>query len=122
VRQILSLVLVVLMLTHLGPACFGEDSVASQITGMPSGTNIEVRLKNKQKLRGAKGEVSESGFTLLDSRAGDHQITFDEVISVKQLTKKSHNTRNGLIVVGISVVVLAVVVGVILVVAAKKNI
>lgn len=103
--QTLSLVLVLLMMTQLGPAASGADSVTSQITGMPSGANIEVRLKNKQTLRGTRGEVSGSGFTLLNPDAGDRQIAFDDVIAVKQVNKKSHTTRNVLIIVGIGVVV-----------------
>ena len=97
-RQVISFVLVLLMVTRLGPAAYAADSVTSQITGMPTGTNIEVRLKNKQTLRGARGEVSGSGFTLLNPTVGDRQIAFDDVTSVKQSNKKSHTTRNVLIV------------------------
>jgi hypothetical protein len=111
-RQTLSLVLAFLMVAQLGPAAFGADNVTSQITGMPTGTNIEVRLKDKQTLRGTRGELSGSGFTLANPSAGDRQIAFDDVASVKQVGKKSHTTRNVLIVVGIAVVVVAVVVAV----------
>ncbi|MGD0136199.1 MAG: hypothetical protein ABSE57_29495 [Bryobacteraceae bacterium] len=113
-RQTLSLVLVLLMLTQLGPAAFGGDDVTSQITGMPAGTKIEVRLRNKERLQGTRGEVSDSGFTLLNPGTGDRKVVFNEVISVKQLTAKSHTTRNVLIGVGIgfvaAVAVLAAVV------------
>ena len=51
-----------------------------------------------------------SGFTLLNPGAGDRQINFDEVTSVKQLDKKSHTTRNVLIVAGVAVAVFALVV------------
>jgi hypothetical protein len=111
-RQALSLALVLLMVTQLGPAAFGADNVTNQIAGIPTGTNIEVRLKNKQILRGARGEVSGSGFTLRNPGAGDRQIAFDDVTSVKQLTKKSHTTRNVLIGVGIGIAVFAVVLGI----------
>jgi hypothetical protein len=111
-RQVLSLALVLVMVTELGPAAFGADDVTSQITRMPTGANIEVHLKDKQTLRGARGEVSGSGFTLLNPSVGDRQIAFDDLTSVKRLNKKSHTTRNVLIVVGVAVVVLAVVVGV----------
>ncbi len=110
--QAISFVLVLLMVTRLGPAAYAADSVRSQITGMPTGTNIEVRLKNKQTLRGARGEVSGSDFTLLNATVGDRQIAFDDVTSVKQLNKKSHTTRNVLIVAGVAVVALAVVLAV----------
>ncbi len=104
-RQALCLALVLLMLMHLGPAAFGADNVTNQIAGIPTGANMEVRLKNKETLRGTKGEVSSSGFTLLNPGTGDRQLAFDGVTSVKQLSKKSHTTRNVLIIVGIGVAV-----------------
>ena len=111
-RHAISFVLVLLMVTRLGPAAYAADSVTSQITGMPTGTNIEVRLKNKQTARGTRGEVSGSGFNLLNPTVGDRQIAFDDITSVKQLNKKSHTTRNVLIVAGVAVVALAVVLAV----------
>jgi hypothetical protein len=114
-RHTLSLALVLLMLTQLGPAVFGGGNVTSQISGMPVGTKIEVRLKNKERLQGTRGEVSDSGFTLLNPGAGDRKIAFDEVISVKQMTAKSHTTRNVLIGVGIGVVVAVAVVAAVVV-------
>jgi hypothetical protein len=111
-RQALALALVLLMVMHLGPAAFGADNVTSQIAGIPTGANIEVRLKNKQTLRGTRGAVSSSGFTLLNPSAGDRQLAFDDVTSIKPLSKKSHTTRNVLIVVGIGVVVAVTVVAI----------
>ena len=110
-RQVLSLVLTLTMLAHLNPA-FGADDVASQITATPAGANIEVHLKNKQSLRGTRGEVSGSGFTLVNPSGGDRQIAFDDVASVKQLTQKSHTTRNVLIVVGVALVVVVAVIAI----------
>ena len=109
-QQVLSLGLVLLMVPSLIPAAFGADNVTNQITGMREGISIELHLKNKQILRGTRGEVSASSFALVDPSGGNREITFDEVASVKQLTRKSHTTRNILIGVGIGVVVLAVVV------------
>ena len=103
-RQTLSLVLVLLMVTQLGPAAFGADSVRSQITGMPTGANIKVRLKDQQTLRGTRGEVTDSGFTLVNPGAGDRQLAFDDVSSVKQLNRHPHTLRNVLIIWGIVVV------------------
>ncbi len=111
-RQVICLALVLLMMTHLGSTAFGADYVTSQIAGIPTGANIEVRLNNKLTLRGARGEVATSGFTLLNPGTGDRQLAFDDVTSVKQLSKKSHTTRNALIVVGIGVVVTVAVVAI----------
>ena len=88
---------------HMVSAAFAAESVASQIAAMPPGTSIELGLKTKQKVRGTTGAVSTSGFTLVQAGSADRQIAFDDIASVKQLTKKSHLTRNILIGVGIGV-------------------
>lgn len=111
-RKTLSIGLVVLMVKSLAPAAFGAEDIASQIKAIPTGARIELRLKNKQKMRGARGPVMDSGFTLVDMRTGEHQIAFDDVASVKQVTKKSHLTRNILIVVVIVVAALGITVAV----------
>jgi len=96
------------MAMQLGPAVFGAASVTSQIAKMPTGANIEVRLKDHQTLRGMRGEVTDSGFTLEYLSAGNRQIAFDDVTSAKQIKRKTHTTRNVLILLG---VVVAVVLG-----------
>jgi hypothetical protein len=63
-------------------------------------------------MRGTRGPVSNSGFTLVDARTGEHQIAFDDVASVRQLTKKSHLTRNILIGVGIGVAAVGITAGI----------
>ena len=112
VRRILSLVLVLLMVMQVEPAVLGADDVRTQITRMPLGANVEVRLKDQQMLRGMRGEVTDSGFTLESLSAGNRQIAFDDVSSVKQIKRKTHATRNVLIFVGVVVGVVAVVLGV----------
>ena len=109
-RQAISLALIFLMVTELVPDAFGADSVASRISAIPEGTKIELRLTNKQKMRGARGSVSASGFTLVDAQTGEHQIAFDDVASVKQV--KSHLTRNILIGVGIAVAAVGITAGI----------
>jgi hypothetical protein len=111
-RQILSLALTLLMVMQLAPAVFCAESVASQITALPLGTKVEVRLKNKRKMRGTTGAVSNSGFAFVDASAGQQQIAFDDVVSVKRLDKKSHTTRNVLIVVGIGLTATAIGLGI----------
>jgi len=113
-RGLLSLALITLMAVHLEPAALGADSVASQIAAMPAGTRIEVRLKNKQKMRGATGPVSSSGFALVDARQGERQIAFDDVASVQKISGKSHLKRNVLIGVVVGVAALGITAAVIL--------
>ena len=113
-RNTISLALTLLMVMYLVPAAAGEDSVASQITAIPTGARIELLLKNKQTMRGTRGPVSNSGFTLVDAHKAEQQISFDDVASVKQITTKSHTTRNILIVTGIGVAALGITVGILL--------
>jgi hypothetical protein len=108
-RKTIAFGLVLLMFL---PAVFGEESVASRITAMPVGTRIELHLNNKQTVRGVRGQLSSAGFALVDAKAGERQIAFDEVASVKQL--KSHTTRNVLIGVGIGVAAVGITLGVML--------
>jgi hypothetical protein len=56
--------------------------------------------------------VSDTGFTLIDARKAEHQIAFDVVASVKQITTKSHTTRNILIGVGVGVAALGITAGI----------
>jgi len=100
----------ILMLTRLAAAAPDTASIKTEIVSMPLGTSIELRLKDKQKLRGARGAVSDSGFTLVDPRSGERQIAFDDVSSVKQVNAKSHTARNILIGVGIGVGAVAIVI------------
>ena len=92
------------------PMAFGQETVASQITAIPAGAKVELRLNNKQTVRGTRGQLSNAGFTLVDAHSRDRQIAFDEVVSVKQI--KSHTTRNVLIGVGIGVAAVGITAGI----------
>jgi len=109
VRQILSAVLVFGVLIQSAAASPDTASVTAQIAGMPLGTNIELRLKNKLKVHGARGAASATGFALVDSHAAEQQIAFDDVASVKLFTVKKHTGRNILIGVGITLVILGII-------------
>ncbi len=108
-RKALSAVLALGVLIQVAGASPDASSVTTQISGMPLGTNIELRLKNKQKIHGARGAVSATGFALVDSHAAEQQIAFDDVASVKLYAAKKHTTRNILIGVGITLVVLGII-------------
>jgi hypothetical protein len=108
-RQTLALALAWLMMMQLGQPAWGAETVSSKIARIPMGANIEVHLKDKQALRGTRGEVSSSGFTLGNSSTGDRQVAFDDVTSVKDLTKQSHKTRTILLITGIAAVAIVVV-------------
>jgi hypothetical protein len=112
-RKALVVALSVIIAMHLVPTAFGADAVASQIARLPPGTRIEVRLKDKQKMRGAIGPASATGFTLVDASKSEHQIAFDDVASLRQVSAKSHTKRNVLIGVAIGVAALGMSAGLI---------
>jgi hypothetical protein len=99
-----------LLLTRFASAAPDTASIRADIISMPVGSSIELRLKDKQKLRGARGAASESSFTLVDASARERQIAFDDVASVKHFKAKSHTGRNILIGVGIGVGAVAIVI------------
>jgi hypothetical protein len=104
--------LTLLMLTRLAPAAFGAESVASRITAMPLGAKIELRLKTKQRMSGKTGPVSSSGFTLIDSNKAEHQIAFDDVLSVKRITAKRRAAEIAVVGVGLAAIVVGVLIAV----------
>jgi hypothetical protein len=102
-RQALS---VILALAIVAPGASGGPdtaSVTTQVLAMPLGTQMELRLRTKERIRGDRGAASNSGFALLGKHARERQIAFDDVVSVKQLNGTSHLRRNILIGVGIAV-------------------
>jgi hypothetical protein len=113
-RQIVSLILSFGILAQLTTAAPDVPTVTTQITAMSVGTNIELRLNSKERLRGARGTASDSGFTLVNPKAGDRQVAFDDVASVKLYVVKSHTTRNILIGVGIAAAALAITAAILL--------
>lgn len=100
----------ILLLTHPAWAAQDVTAVKATIASMPLGASIEVRLKDHQKLRGGRGAVSDAGFSLIDTRSGERQVSFDEVASVKSFHPKSHTGRNILIGVGIGVGAVAILI------------
>jgi hypothetical protein len=96
------------------PDAFAADTIQSQVTAIPAGMRTEVRLNNKQKMRGALGPIDNAGFTLVDSHTGDRQIAFTDVASVKRFNAKSHLRRNILIATVIGVAAVGITAGVLL--------
>ena len=108
-RQVLSMVLALGLLTQMAASGTDTAGITAKIAAMSLGTNIELRLKNQERTRGARGVVSNTGFVLVDSRGGERQIAFDDIESVKPYVHKSHTTRSILIGVGITLLVLGII-------------
>jgi hypothetical protein len=84
--------------------------VAAQVAKIAVGSEIEVRLLNKEKLRGRLGEVSDTGFILLipaGTASTKRNLAFDEVKSVRLVTTRR---PSGLAFpLGVAAVVVAVI-------------
>jgi hypothetical protein len=102
-RQALSVILALAIVAPVGSGGPDTPSVTTQVLAMPLGTQMELRLKTKERIRGDRGAASNIGFALLDKHARERQIAFDDVVSVRQLNGTSHLQRNILIGVGIAV-------------------
>ena len=66
--------------------------IEKQAAKIPVGMPVEVKLKNKQPLRGQMGEVFPGGFVVTlwgDRRPEPRRIMFDDAESVKQLGRAS---------------------------------
>lgn len=100
-RVTASLLTFSLVAAFFATAAQAQTSPAVVLNNLPLRANVLVVLKNKQKLHGARGVVTDAGFTLPDSKAGARQLTFDEVSMVRAEVHKSHTARNILIGVGI---------------------
>lgn len=113
-RQALSFILTLAIVTRFASAVPDTATITTKIAGMPMGANVEVRLKDKQKLRGSRGAVSNTGFMLVDARGAERTVAFDDVASVKQVSAKSHTTRNVLIIAGIGVAAIGITLAILL--------
>jgi hypothetical protein len=110
-QRTLSLAVAFLMLAHAGAALPAPGDIKSQVSGFAPGDLIDVRLNNNQTVRGARGAVSDSGFSLMDSHQRERQFAFADVASV--VRHRSHIGRNIAITAGVIVAALIVFVAVI---------
>lgn len=109
-RRLLSTLASWLILAQFTSNAYGADNnvIAAQIAAIPSGSRIELHLKNDKMLKGTRGEISDSNFTLIDSHKHNRSIEFDDIVSVRQVNRTSHVKRNVLIGAGIGVAVVAI--------------
>lgn len=98
-REILSIFLVVILcgnVTYAATSTVASAGLPSQVGQKPTlqeklleirpGSRVNVRLKNKERLRGQLGEVSNDGFVLKYAQGNEikeRKIGFDEVKSIK---------------------------------------
>lgn len=97
-----------------------KPTLKERILEIPPGTMIEVRLLNKQKLRGRLGEITDEGFSLQTAQGNKietRKLTFDDLKSVKKVEGSKAAKTAGWILVG----VLAGIGALILIVASRPS-
>jgi hypothetical protein len=119
-KRILSLALVAALLSVAGPASVRAASKAEKearfiekvkqgLVKIGTGTEalVEVKLKDKTKLRGYVGETAEDGFSIVDAKTGTAtKVTYPQVQKVK-----GHNLSTGAkIAIGLGVAVAVLVI------------
>ena len=80
-----------------------KPTIKERVLEIPPGTMIEVRLLNKQKLRGRLGEITDEGFSLQTAQGNKietRKLTFDDLKSVKKVEGSKGAKTAGWILVG----------------------
>ena len=112
-RQVLAAVLAVLTAAPILP---GQTGSKERILAIPAGSTVEVRLKDKTRLSGRLGAVSDAGFELQVERSGAieaQQIAFDNLRSIRNTVHRSSGHR-----VGKGLIITLIVVGAVIATAA----
>jgi hypothetical protein len=93
-----------------------EQRLKERALAIPPGTMVEVKLRDKQKIRGQMGAVSDEGFTVQTAQGNKIEmktVRFDQLKSIKKVGHKPPRIATGvaigLVGLGILVVVIAIV-------------
>jgi hypothetical protein len=68
-----------------------KPALKEQVIQIPSGAQVEVRLLNKERIRGRLGDISDEGITVQIAQANrieTRQVAFSDVKSVKEVRKQ----------------------------------
>jgi len=79
-----------------------KPTLKEQVGQIPAGSQVEVRLLNKERLRGRLGEVSDDGFTVQIAQANrieTRKVAFGDVKSVKVM---GNNDKKRGILIGVA--------------------
>jgi hypothetical protein len=91
----------------------GNPTLKQRMLEVPPGTMIEVRLLNKQKIRGRLGELTDEGFSLTTAQGekiSTQKVAFTEVKSFKKVEggKGGHVVLYALAGIGVALLVVVV--------------
>jgi hypothetical protein len=79
-----------------------QPTLKEQVIQMPAGSQVEVRLLNKERFRGRLGEISDEGFTVQiaqENRIESRKVAFGDVKSVKVM---GNNEKKRGILIGVA--------------------
>ena len=68
-----------------------KPTLKEQVIQIPTGAQVEVRLLNKERVRGRLGDISDEGFSVLIAKGNQietRQVAFGDVKSVKEVRKQ----------------------------------
>lgn len=83
-----------------------KPTLKERILEVAPGSMIEVRLKNKQRLRGRLGEVTDEAFTVKLAKGNkieDRRVAFDDLKSLKAIEEGSRPSRTVYILAGVGI-------------------
>ena len=82
-----------------------ESTLRERVLKIPAGAIVVVRLRNKEKVKGRMGEVTNEAFTVQTATGNEIEkrtVSFDEVKSIKTASTTGHKVGLGLTIAGVS--------------------
>ncbi len=83
-----------------------ESTFRERVLKIPPGAIVVVRLRNKEKVKGRMGEVTNEAFTVQTAQGNEIEkrtVSFDEVKSIKTASTTGHKVGLGLGIAGVGV-------------------
>jgi hypothetical protein len=97
-KQNIAIILACLMFqSSIAAAAGSPDAIREQVRHMRPGSRLEVKLRNREQLRGKLGSVDERGFELRTT-AAPVRVAFSDVESVRHKGGLSREAKIGLAV------------------------
>ena len=83
-----------------------ESTVRERVLNIPAGAIVVVRLRNKEKVKGRMGDVTDETFTVQTAKGNEIEkrtVSFDEVRSIKTASTTGHKVGLGLGIAGVGI-------------------
>jgi hypothetical protein len=83
-----------------------KPTVRERVLKIPAGAIVVVRLRNKEKVKGRMGEVTNEAFTVQTAKGNEIEkrtVSFADVKSIKTASTTGHKVGLGLTIAGVTV-------------------